>query len=454
MERNLLLLFFLLSLLLIPLASAESVYYYPSLNEVNSIFSSNLTYQVVSGNETWAKEWGMVIDETLRATLRRGKNPNCIILVGNLKNNAYMRKVWSQTHLPANYSYQPGIIVLDNGRLVLFVGSSRNFYKTMSVFNSFQMPLSYQIFLYFLIVIFGILFLLELKKWNRGTTYSYSLVFLLYLVWLSNLSTSQVSSSFYRVLGQTMSKIPHIFNLLDKYFPISVFTIEITSLLVLFFLMSLSFYIVPPHARDVGFIVFGLMFSSPIIREYAHVVRLNVFGLLTLALFLTILSNVDFPKRRRFLRAFTFFILAVLTVIMYILNPFLILTALAMILSYPNRRTEIIVYLAFVLIILSRLGFSNLSVSEFHLEPAVEFLWNSLLSLLLFLYSYFKLIKEDINFPIGQDRVVLLSFVFLLPGLVFSSLDLLPYEILLVSSLAIRAVTMLRDEELEKTKKS
>lgn len=132
MKRALVLLT-LVFITLLPPVSAGGLTYYPNQSAFQAFLHSNSSYTVIAGNDDWARGgWAYYIDERLHTVKPRGKGT--IVLVGNVRDNPEMAKVWARTGLPENASLLPSIVVL-NDTVLVTGGSEDNVYLTERAFE-------------------------------------------------------------------------------------------------------------------------------------------------------------------------------------------------------------------------------------------------------------------------------------------------------------------------------
>jgi len=278
-----------LLLLVSPLVSGNRVSYYPDRESFTRFIHSNTTYLVIAGTEPWSAGWARYVDVKLSSLKERGNDT--LVLVGNVYENPEMKKLWNLTGLPESASLSPMVVVL-NGT-VFITGSEDNIYLTHEAFSSIWNPSLLALTL-FLLTSFVIVFL-TMRRISDGS-YSarfYLMVASLLLVWFTVSDGPRFGDNFLRVFLEALSfpKDPAvspagaILGVLFRVVPPSDENVWFVHWIILLTIASLLF-LAPRGERALGFIAFGLLFSSPLLRAEVAEVRLVAPGLAALLLLL------------------------------------------------------------------------------------------------------------------------------------------------------------------------
>ena len=294
-------------LLFIPLASASSnVQFYPNKEAFAEFLSSNSTYVVIPGESLASKSWSWYIEGKLSKIKAQGNET--VILVGNVYDNPQMREVWELTNLPPEESLNPNIIVIYNA--ILVTGSEENLFKVQEAFSEIREFTSKEI--YGLLIISALLvlfFFYTLSKYDTYVKWLYLLSMLLLILWILNTNEFGMSQGFIKSAFQKALEIkfgqgnaPFISYLMYLWFRIfspseeAVFSLQITMVLLI---ISLTFFLAPKSSRELGFLIFGLAFSSPIFREYVKTMDFALFFILTSTLTFALMMNFSFKLGNR-----------------------------------------------------------------------------------------------------------------------------------------------------------
>ncbi|AFL95436.1 hypothetical protein CL1_1237 [Thermococcus cleftensis] len=437
----------LVFLLMVPLASAAGVTYYPDREAFQAFLSSDSTYTVVPGNDTWARAWAYYVDEKLYTIKAHGNDT--LVLVGNVYNNRLIASLWNQTGLPANASLLPSIVVLNN--TVLITGSEDNIYLTERAFEGLWNPPRSSA-IAFLSLTFGMMlaFLALLSRDDSHAGRFYALAASLFMLWYLTAERPKFTHGF---LAQLLSALEFtagsppdspISAIMGAVFtvvpPIEENVVFIHWLLILV-IMSFSFYLAPKRSRELGFLVFGLTFVAPMFRNGFSEINGATLGLAGFIIALAIVSNVTFsPEKWKALLQTG--VLSIFTLLAIAINPYLVLMPVAFVLTFPKRYLRNYAYLlmtgAGVFLLYTAFGLSlNIpsSLPPSAVSYAKNFLMNSSLALTTGVYALWNR-KKGITMR-GTTAFLLLMTVIYTPLALFAP-SLFPYCFVLLSALAVR----------------
>ncbi len=339
-----------LLIMLLPLVSASKLAYYPNQDAFTSFLISNSSYTVVSGSTTWARGWGHYVDSKLSTIKERGNDT--LVLVGNVENNELMEKLWWRTGLPERYSFYPSIIVLNN--VVFVTGNESNIFLTERAFSNLWNPPKASKTGYLLVfLITSLLFGIPLRKKGSHAGSFYLLTVSLMFLWSLNSPHLNMSDSFLREFlgglnvwagGSASSPISVILGSFFKVVPPTEENLNFAHWILLLSLASLSFYIAPRGYRELGFLIFGLTFVSPIFRESVVHIDGTTVGLIAFAAVLGTVSNlrVSLEPRETMIQIS---IISAFTLLATMINPYVLLIPLAFLLAFPGRPLRNLGYL-------------------------------------------------------------------------------------------------------------
>ncbi|HDD31001.1 MAG TPA: hypothetical protein ENF72_00030, partial [Thermococcus litoralis] len=185
--------------LMLPLASASQLEFYPNKNAFEEFLSDGRTYYVISGESEYSQAWGWYVDEKLSRFKDRGSE--VLVLVGNVYDNPEMKKLWNLTGLPPEVSLKPSIIVLNE--VVFFTGDEKSIYLIEKAFSPYYRFRSGEIYILLSVGIFLPLFFAFL--FSRHGTYAhffYLLVVSLFALWILNSIPFTIEESFLRTTFQ------------------------------------------------------------------------------------------------------------------------------------------------------------------------------------------------------------------------------------------------------------
>ena len=448
MKRALVLIAFIL-IAALPPVSAEVLSYYPNQSAFQAFLDSNSSYTVVAGDESWAKGWAYYVDERLHTIKPRGNDT--VVLVGNVRNNPLMARVWNQTGLPENASLLPSIIVL-NGT-VLITGSEGNIYMTERAFGElWNPPRSSVVAFSFVSLLIFIIFLICLSRDNSHAGSFYLLASSLLGLWYLTAKRPVPTEGFLRHLlqglkfaagGSPNSPLSAVMGAMFRVIPPIEENIVFIHWILILLIVSFSFYLAPKRARELGFIIFGLIFVSPMFRENLYRINGSALGLAALAITLAIISNVTFsPERWKAL--LQTFVLSIFTLLAIAINPYLVLIPIIFVLTFPKRHLRNYAYL-----MITGIGVF-LMYTQFGLPPGIprsidpngwryleRFLFNSSLALAAMAYAAVKG-RRRIKMK-GQTAFLSLMTVVYLPIALFVP-PMFPYCFILLAALTIRLI--------------
>ncbi len=442
----------MLTLMLIPLVSAQTISYYPNKVAFQRFLASNSSYHVISGTDGWAKGWAYYVDSRLKTIKKHGNET--LVLVGNVYENPKMRSLWRLTDLPENASLLPSVIVAND--TVFITGTQGNIYQTERAFSSLWNPPTASVVgftLLALLVFF--LFLLALRRDKTHAEAFYLVMASILGLWYLVTKPPEISIHFLPYLlqgvefatGSTPSSPLGL--LLGVFFkavpPIEEDLIYIHWVLILL-IASFSFYIVPKRSRELGFLVFGLTFSTPLFRSFVHHVDTTTIGLAFFVSTLALIANVTFsPERGKAL--LQTILLSLLTVLTVAINPYFILMPLAFIIAFPKRHFRNYAYLVTtgigILLLYLKFGLPihmpSHPVVSLH-RYLLSLLMSSALSAAVILYAVFHIGR--IEKMKGQTPFLTLLVLAYLPLSVFNG-TLTPYCLIILAALATRLLYLL-----------
>ena len=217
-------------------------------------------------------------------------------------------------------------------------------------------------------------------------------------------------------------------------------------LLVLLLLITSFFYSTPRRSRELGFIVFGVLFSAPFFRSLVYPPTPELIGITAFMISISLMTSLVFSPRGVGLLSQTL-ILSIVTVVAIAIEPWNIVLLVAFILTFPRKKRNI----AYVVLVL--LGFGAALRAGLVWSPHISGLTFKLvfsqLLLPIALIGYSLLFRSDVIIPILKNSkgptpfLVLLLVVFLIGSI--TTLRLLPYVAITLTLLSIRLVFHTRD---------
>ena len=217
-------------------------------------------------------------------------------------------------------------------------------------------------------------------------------------------------------------------------------------ILVLLLLITSFFYSAPRRSRELGFIIFGVLFSAPFFRSLIYPPTPELIGITAFMLSISLVTSLVFsPKTFKLL--FQTLLLSVLTVVAVAMEPWNIVLPVAFILTFPRKKRNI------VYVILVLLGFVAALRVGIVWSPRTSGLGFGLvfsqLLLPIALIGYSLLFRGDAIVSILKNSkgptpfLVFLLLVFLIGSLI--TRRLLPYAAITLTILSIRLVFHTRD---------
>jgi hypothetical protein len=439
----------LIILLLAPLVSAGELTYYPDEKAFQEFLSSGSTYMVVAGSDDWARGWAYYVDEKLYTVKRRGNDVT--VLVGNVYNNEQMASLWDDTGLPRDASLLPSVIVLND--TVLITGSENNIYLTERAFAGMWHPSKVAEALFAAaILILTILFMIALSGDNSHAGRFYALAVSLYALWYLNAERPYLTEGFMRYMlsalrftvgGSPDSPLSAMMGAVFKFVPPVEENIVFVHWLLIFLILSFSFYLAPRRSRELGFLVFGLAFSAPMFRLGLDEISGAALGIAGFVIALAIINNVTFsPEKWKAL--LQTLVLSLFTLLAIVINPYLAVIPLIFVMAFPKRHLRNYAYLLIT-------GAGVFLIYEFFgipveipktMEPNAivylqRFLLDGGLAVAATVYAAANR-KEGIRMK-GQTAFLLLASLVYLPLALFIP-SLFPYGFVLLSALAVRMI--------------
>ena len=437
----------LLFLLLLPGVAAAQPIYYPSESAFRAFLSSNSSFTVIPGNDTWARAWAHYVDARL-STLKPHGN-DTLVLVGNVADNALMRRLWNETGLPENASFLPSMIVL-NGT-VLITGSRDNIYLTERAFQHVWRP-SRGSKIAFLVAVFTLMlvFILALRRDGSHAGKFYGLAASLYVVWYLTAPKPPISENFLREMlsaleftvgGAPGSALGALLGIVFRFVPPVEENLVYIHWLLVLLIASLTFYLAPRRNRELGFLVFGLLFVAPMFRNGLEEINGSTLGLAGFMLTLAMASNVTFsPERWKALGQTA--VLSAFTLLAIAVNPYLVFIPVFFVLAFPKRHLRNYAYLGTVglgvFLLYRTVGLSiwvPSSMNPASPQLAKKFLLDGGLAMGVSVYSLINR-KSRIGMK-GATAFLLLLTALYIPMALFVP-SLFQYSFVLVSALAVR----------------
>ncbi|WP_058946901.1 hypothetical protein [Thermococcus sp. 2319x1] len=429
-------------LFMLPLASASQLEFYPNENAFEEFLSDGRTYHVVSGESDYSKAWGWYVDEKLSRF--KDKGDEVLVLVGNVYDNPEMKKLWNLTGLPPEASLEPSVIVL-NG-VVLFTGSEGNMYLIEKAFSSHYRFRSAEVYG---LLFAGIFLVLFFAFWfsNHGTYthFFYLLVVSLLAFWVSNSMPFTIGEDFLKNTFQSalMETKDSLLSLaLNSYFQVYSPTEEallVLHLFILFFTSTLIFFTAPKPYRELGFLVFGLMFSSPSFRNSIADFSTNI-GVFLLVLVAALTLNAKFTEGSPKVMG-QVFLLSLVVAAGSLVWPYLIVFPFFTFFVFPTKSIRNSIYLG-LSITFFILGANVFSIPEISLsfDPGslFVFLREGILQLILISYLLFDFRRSILNMRGGKALFFWLLVIFV--PLSACSPQLFPMVQYISSALAVRLI--------------
>lgn len=291
-----------------------------------------------------------------------------------------------------------------------------------------------------------VVFLYSLRKSGEYTGVFYLLAVSLLALWIIN-SSPEVPSGFLSSINNSLSKLGFV----DlQVSPETAFYVYVYILLLL---VSGLFYTAPKHSRDLGFLVFGMLFSIPFFRDILYPPHSQIFGLTAFVLSLAIATSLVFSPNVLTATLQTL-LLAAVTVLAIAAQPWAIAVPFAFVLTFPRKKRNA-AYMAFVLAGLFFLSKTGPLVQSSWVPLSLdEVAAQTLVPLALLGYTVtFKVrgIKAILGNTKGPTPFLLLLLMAYLLGL-FLNPDLVPYAVIVLTVLSVRMVYHLRNIEGRRVK--
>jgi len=217
-------------------------------------------------------------------------------------------------------------------------------------------------------------------------------------------------------------------------------------LFLLLLLVTGIYYSTPRRSRELGFLIFGMLFSAPFFRNLIYPPKPELIGITAFVLSLSVMTSLVFSPRALQSLLQTM-LLALFTVVAIAMEPWNAVLPAAFVLTFPRRRRNLI-YVTFVLF---GVGFA---VSRGLIWPGFResMNWKDVAPQLLLpvtLIVYAILFKTKTIVTILRNSkgptpfLILLLLVFLTGSL--STARLLPYAAITLTVLSVRLVFHSRD---------
>ena len=340
---------FILLLFISPLVSADRVSYYPDRQSFSLFLHSSATFHIVPGDEPWARGWAKYVDAKLSEVKSHGDD--VLVLVGNVDNNPDMARVWNRTGLPPSLSFRPSVVVLND--TILITGSENNIYITWEAFSDiWRLSRASMIVFGAVIILIFTIFFLRLREPSSHAEWSFVASVSAIFVWLLLPSKVAPSDKFLRFFGSALafseggnpnSPSAMVVGYIFRYLTPTDETIWLIHWVLIFLVTGLFFYIAPRRQRELGFISFGLVFATPLVRNAFGPMTLSTLGLTALVLVLAAIFNFTFlPESSGLLQTLA---LIGVTLLGIVFNPFVALLPLVFVLTFPKRPLRNLSYL-------------------------------------------------------------------------------------------------------------
>lgn len=410
-----------LILMLAGSVSAAEVSYRPNKDAFVKFLDSNLTYQVVPGNDPWSRGWAVYVDEKLSAVKTHGNDT--FVLVGNVYTNDLIAKIWNETGLDPSASLEPSIIVL-NGT-VLITGSSENLYLTYEPFVDIKENTVKIAVVTLSIIVYAVILMLVLRRDGSyaGSTFLMGALLLGEWVLLEPIPAHLISKTLYlslaRLNGAPINDVPIVIisHTLEVLPPDERLFWAVRWLLI-FVLLGVTAYTAHRRERSLGIVAFFLVLSAPSFREWLLTSN-DILGLLAFAVVVAIVCSSNFAPSSS--GVFSMLLMALFTVVGTAFNPCLALLPFVFVIVFPGRVSRNVPYL-----LLSSIGalwvYYNLGKSwispwypgAFHTEIITENIAKeALLQLVVLVYVGAKIIggRKDIKIRKRVQRCSLESLL-------------------------------------------
>ncbi|MDI3476457.1 MAG: hypothetical protein PWQ95_2185 [Thermococcaceae archaeon] len=441
----------ILILMLLPRTYAMELHYYPDREALISFLNSNSSYTVVPGNTSWARGWAHYIDARLSTVKQHGSDFK--VLVGNVDTNPLMKELWNATGLTPELSFEPMVVVIPG--VVFITGDEDNIYLTEQAFSSLWNPSPVSTVLFVvLFILITLLFGLPLLKTHTHAGAFYILAVFTIALWALTSPRMDFApdflKTFYHALnawagGEPGSPVEALLAISFKFMSPIEENLIYTQWIFLLTISGLTFYVAPKTSRELGFLLFGLLFASPTFREYMHSVSTISLGVLFFLLILAFLNNMK-PQVELKDVMIQLFLLALVTVPSVFINPYFSLIPLAFVIGFPRRPLRntgylatgiiavILAYIAYPSYVKGFLAFSGISHSEL-----VTLVKEGLPA--IFVLGYHLIRHNGIFRRRGHTSLLTTMTLFYTAVLPFSPL-MFPYSMISLFALTLRALNV------------
>ncbi|AIF70207.1 hypothetical protein PAP_09145 [Palaeococcus pacificus DY20341] len=405
------------------------------------------SYTIVAGNSSSSKLWAFYIDEELKELKSHGKGK--IILVGTVYDNDELKKVWRQTGLPPEKSKEFNVLFV--GNYILITGDAESLPNVEELFvgNYYLKSAEFSMFLILAVFTF-LLFFYAMRK----TPYARSLYFLsslILLLWVLNgyrefsFSEGFFKRYFFEALKLNfgyISKEPLSYPLFlwGNVFGFTRFSAFLLHTYLILLIISFTFYLVPKPSRELGFLIFGLMFVIPLFRAEIKAFGPEIFALLLFEVILAVGTNFYFVPNKG-IAMLEVAIFSTLTSLSAILTPTSLVVPISFVTVYPKRYKRNYLYIASTLVLyLVLLKFFGVRMMDYFLKRES---WNALAtfakeSIVQFVVLGYACIElKNKRRVVGQTWFVgMAAFLYLL---IFIAFDVSPLPlVLLLSTFVVR----------------
>ncbi|EHR79307.1 hypothetical protein OCC_07461 [Thermococcus litoralis DSM 5473] len=429
-------------LFMLPLASASQLEFYPNENAFEEFLSDGKTYYVITGESDYSKAWGWYVDEKLSRF--KDKGDEVLVLVGNVYDNPEMKKLWNLTELPPEASLKPSVIVLNN--LVFLTGDENNIYLIEKAFSQhYRFRNREEYTLLFAGILLSLFFAFLFSRHGTYTHFFYLLVMSLFALWISNSMPFTIGEDFLKntfqsaLLGNKGSLLSFALNSYFQVYSPTEEALLVLHLFILFFTSTLIFFTAPKPYRELGFLVFGLMFASPSFRGSITDLSTSI-SVFLLVLVAALTLNAKFTEESPKVIGHVF-LLSLIVAAGSLVWPYLIVFPFFTFFVFPTKsiRNSIYVGLSITFFILGINVFSIPTISlSFDPSSLLVFLREGILQLILISYLLFNFRRSVLNMRGGKALFFWLLVVFI-PLLAYSS-QLFPMVQYISSALAVRLI--------------
>ncbi len=257
-------------------------------------------------------------------------------------------------------------------------------------------------------------------------------------IWIMNSGVPDMSSF--------LAVIRDFYNRIGIQRSIPVETAFYLYLFLLLILVTALYYSAPRRSRELGFLIFGMLFSAPFFRSIVYPPKPEFIGITAFVLSISVMTSLVFSPRvlKSLLQTIA---LAMFTVVAIAIEPWNAVLPLAFIMMFPRRRRNII-YVTLVLfgigIIISRGLIWTGSRESFEWKTvALQLLLPIMLVLYALLFKTRTIVTTLRNSKGPTPFLTFLLLIFLTGSI--SSTRLLPYAAVTLTVLSVRFVFHSRD---------